>query len=129
MRRRSRLAMLPENSVPPTAFPCSSVNYSELSATFRLLRTLAENSRWMASTPHIRPDGWTFTKLKNLADNKKFVKAIGYLMLDTQHISNPLARLTNWDIHPVTNFQVCTGSVTACRNGNNWQDLANVPEP
>jgi len=80
-------------------------------------------------TPRIRPTGWTYSKLNDLSKKKAYVKVTGYLMLDTQHISRPIKRLTNWEMHPVTSFQVCTGSVTACKQGNGWQDLASFPEP
>jgi hypothetical protein len=81
-------------------------------------------------SPRIRPDGWTFSKLKDLSTKKAFVKLTGYLMLDTQHVGKPTPRrLTHWEIHPVTGFQVCTGSVTGCKQGNGWEDLADIPEP
>ena len=81
-------------------------------------------------TPRIRPDGWTFTKLKDLSKNKNICEAHGYLMLDTQHVGISVPRrLTHWEIHPVTSFQVCTASVTACKQGTGWADLASLPEP
>jgi hypothetical protein len=81
-------------------------------------------------TPHIRPSGWTFTKLTDLSDKKTYVKITGYLMLDTQHLGGggPV-RVTDWEIHPVTSMKVCTGSVTGCKQGSGWKDLADVPEP
>src|SRR4030095_422826 len=81
-------------------------------------------------SPRFRPDGWTLKKLQELAKNKAYVRLTGYLMLDTQHLnSNSPARVTDWEIHPVTSFKVCTGSVTSCKAGNNWQDLSDFPEP
>ncbi len=81
-------------------------------------------------TPRIRPAGWTLKKLQQLARNKTYVKLTGYLMLDTQHLGGGgPARVTDWEIHPVTAMQVCTASVTSCKAGNGWQDLADVPEP
>ncbi len=79
-------------------------------------------------TPHIRPDGWTFKKLTKLSKDKTYVKLTGYLMLDTQHLGGgPPIRITDWEIHPVTKMQVCTGSVTSCKAGENWQDLSDFP--
>ena len=81
-------------------------------------------------TPHIRPSGWTFKKLKNLSNKKTYVKLTGFLMLDTQHLGGGgPARITDWEIHPVTTMQVCTGTITGCRAGSGWTNLADVPEP
>lgn len=81
-------------------------------------------------SPRFRPEGWTLTKLKQLAKDKAYVRLTGYLMLDTQHVGKSVpARVTHWEIHPVTSFKVCTGTVVSCKAGNNWQDLADFPEP
>ncbi|MBC7933189.1 MAG: hypothetical protein H7Z38_21710 [Rubrivivax sp.] len=74
-------------------------------------------------TPRVRPDGWTFGKLDALGNRKAFVRVTGWLMLDTQHIRSPLVRSTNWEIHPVTKFEVCTLTVTRCRAGEGWVNL------
>jgi hypothetical protein len=74
-------------------------------------------------TPRVRPDGWTFSKLDQLGNQKAFVRVTGWLTLDTQHISRPLVRSTNWEIHPVTKFEVCTSTVTKCRAGSGWVNL------
>lgn len=81
-------------------------------------------------TPRIRPIGWTFTKLKNLALDQTYVRVTGYLMLDTQHIGDDHPRrYTHWEIHPVTAFEVCTQTKSKCDDGEGWVDLADVPEP
>jgi len=81
-------------------------------------------------TPRIRLDGWTFSKLTDLSNKKSYVKITGFLMLDTQHLGGGgPARVTDWEIHPVTALKVCTGSVTGCKAGSGWEDLATVPEP
>lgn len=81
-------------------------------------------------TPRVRPDGWTFSKLTDLSNKKTYVKITGFLMLDTQHLGGGgPARITDWEIHPVTSMQVCTGSVTACKGGTGWEALENIPEP
>src|SRR4030095_10106258 len=81
-------------------------------------------------TPRFRPAGWTLTKLQQLAKDKTFVRLTGDLMLDTQHVNKKTpARITHWEIHPVTAFEVCTGSVASCKAGENWQDLSDFPEP
>jgi hypothetical protein len=74
-------------------------------------------------TPRLRKDGWTMAKLRRLSRDRTYVRVTGWLMLDTMHIRRPLVRSTNWEIHPVTKFEVCTSSITDCRNGNGWEDL------
>jgi hypothetical protein len=76
-------------------------------------------------TPRVRRDhaGWTNGKLSRLARDRAFVRVTGWLMLDTQHIRSPIVRSTNWEVHPVTRFEVCTETVARCRAGNGWVDL------
>lgn len=56
----------------------------------------------------------------------KFVRITGYMMLDTQHISRPLVRATNWEIHPITNIEVCTARISDCRAGTGWKTIAQL---
>lgn len=80
-------------------------------------------------SPHIRPSGWTITKLRSLARSKAYVRVTGLALLDTQHLKRPIKRLTNWEIHPVTAFEVCADTKAACDRGEGWQDLSDTPEP
>lgn len=81
-------------------------------------------------TPRIRPNGWTLKKVRKLARDRAYVKFVGYLFLDTQHLNGKEPkRITHWEIHPVTSFKVCTGSISSCKAGSNWQDLSDFPEP
>lgn len=80
-------------------------------------------------TPRVRPAGWDFNKLDHLGNQKAYVRVTGWLMLDTQHISNPLVRSTNWEIHPVTKFEVCTTTRPQCIAGNGWVDLEDFEIP
>ena len=82
------------------------------------------------ATPRIRPNGWTWKKILKLRREKAYVKLVGYLFYDSEHVneSKP-ARVTHWEIHPVTSFKVCIGSIASCKAGDNWQDLSNFPEP
>jgi hypothetical protein len=80
-------------------------------------------------TPHIRPAGWTIKKLRALANDKAYVRVTGLAMLDTQHLKRPIKRLTNWELHPVIGFEVCTETKAVCDQGSGWQDLAEFPEP
>ena len=81
-------------------------------------------------TPRLRPAGWTFTKLKELAEVQTYIRVTGYLMLDTQHIgdAHPV-RYTHWEIHPVTAFEVCTMTKAKCDDGEGWINLEDSPEP
>jgi hypothetical protein len=78
-------------------------------------------------SPRIRPAGWTIEKLRKLSKDKAYVRVTGWVMLDTQHIKKPIKRLTNWEIHPVTRFEVCTGTVKSCDQGEGWEDLEEIP--
>lgn len=81
------------------------------------------NSVTAEISPRIREDGWTIAEFKKLAKAKTYVRVTGWMMLDTQHIKRPLKRLSNWEIHPVTKFEVCTSTVTACEKNQGWKDL------
>lgn len=77
-------------------------------------------------TPRLRLDGWTIAKLRELARGFTYVRVTGWAMLDTQHLSNPINRLSNWEIHPVSKFEVCTATVTECDNDQGWDKLEDV---
>lgn len=74
-------------------------------------------------TARLRLDGWTIVKLRDLARRFAYVRVTGWAMLDTQHISRPIARRSNWELHPVTKFEVCTTTVAECSVGNGWVEL------
>lgn len=81
-------------------------------------------------TPRLRTDGWTFAKLDALAKAKQYVRVTGYLMFDSQHAGSSIpARLTHWEIHPATAFEVCTLTKSECDQGQGWIDLKDSPEP
>ena len=77
---------------------------------------------------------WQFRNVNDLESD--FVRVTGWLMLDTKHIpqahrlpgergNKGLTRATNWEVHPVTNLEVCVKSVKACR-GNKpgaWENF------
>ncbi len=71
-------------------------------------------------TPRLRKEGWDFEKLDYLGEEKYYVRVTGWYLLDSMHISNPLDRATNWEIHPVTKFEVCTRTKAQCNQGNGW---------
>ena len=76
-------------------------------------------------TPRIRLGGhpeFVFSQLKPLEGG--LVRITGWLMFDDQHFTDhQLRRATNWEIHPITQIEVCTGSVEGCREGVGWKTL------
>jgi hypothetical protein len=78
-------------------------------------------------TPRNRPPSWTISILKRLANTQAYVRVTGLLFLDTEHVGrSPLPRATNWEIHPVTMFEVCTAaSKEICDQGQGWVTLEN----
>lgn len=71
-------------------------------------------------TPRLRKPGWDFDKLDFLGEEKYYVRVTGWYLLDTMHIANPITRATNWEIHPVTKFEVCTLTKFKCNQGQGW---------
>ena len=97
---------------------------------FKLIQRKPEKSSVTAEiSPRIRPEGWTIAKLKALSKQKAYVRVTGFAMLDTQHIKRPISRITNWEFHPVTGFEVSTRTKTACDQGDGWQDLGEYSVP
>jgi hypothetical protein len=75
-------------------------------------------------TPRLRPKGLMFHELQRLANTKAFIRVTGWMMLNTLHIRSPLVRSTNWEIHPVTKFEICTSTISQCKQGSGWKDIA-----
>jgi hypothetical protein len=79
-------------------------------------------------TPKVRAmhSNWTLAALHNLLDetNPPYVRVSGFLLLDTEHINkNGGPRMTIWEIHPVTRFEVCTTTKAKCDLGVGWRDI------
>jgi hypothetical protein len=98
---------------PSGAESCNCSLTGEANNDFHLVlgstkTTLEENSITAEMTPRVRLNhpNWTFNKLKDIKTAKTKVRITGWLMLDTQHISHPINRKTNWEIHSVTKFEV-----------------------
>jgi hypothetical protein len=78
-------------------------------------------------TPRLRPEGWTLSKLRDLADEEAYVRVTGYLMLDTEHLGDSVPkRYTHWEIHPITAFEVCTMTKAKCDQGEGWVSLESL---
>jgi hypothetical protein len=78
-------------------------------------------------TPRIRRHGHPQWVHKNINDFEgEYVRLTGRLMLDTKHLppNKKLKRATNWEVHPVTRFQVCQTTKAKCDQSTgapNWK--------
>ncbi len=85
-------------------------------------------------TPRVRADGhhtaWVPSAL--LQYQGKLVRLTGWVMLDTAHVHHshllpgehpvgPVNRSTDWEVHPVTLFEVCASTIAHCRAGVGWK--------
>jgi hypothetical protein len=86
-------------------------------------------------TPRVRAVGshtttWLASQLTKYQG--KLVRLTGWVMLDTAHVHHshllpgedpigPVNRATDWEIHPVTTFEVCTSTIAHCRAGVGWK--------
>lgn len=72
--------------------------------------------RWKTVFPE-----WRLRTFKRLADQKARVRVTGWLLWDNVHASDVnKSRGTQWEVHPVTKFEVFTGG--------EWRDLQVLPE-
>jgi hypothetical protein len=79
-------------------------------------------------SPHHRPASWTAANVNKLATAKVLVRVTGQQFFDSSHVpckdgapvgSNP-KRISLWEIHPIYQFEVCTGN---CSGAGTWQSL------
>jgi hypothetical protein len=78
--------------------------------------------------PHHRPDSWTGENLERVAQSRTLVRITGQLFFDTSHkpCSNGMPgrndpkRISLWEIHPIYEFEVCSGK---CTNDGEWLSL------
>ena len=83
-------------------------------------------------TPRVRGanEKWLYRNVNDLEGS--YIRLTGLLMLDTAHISQglqlqgerfhqSLKRATNWEVHPITNVEVCTKSKKDCDKGMGWK--------
>ena len=100
---------------------------------------LKQTSIVVEMTPHYRAQHqprWTLTQVKKALG--KQVKVIGQLIIDNEHADpsqncgSPDAneadcdRGSAWELHPVTQFFVCSTSTPCSRNSPNWVKLADL---
>ena len=84
---------------------------------------------WWIGSPRVRANGhhtaWVPSAL--LQYQGKLVRLTGWVMLDTAHVHHshllpgehpvgPVNRASDWEVHPVTLFEVCTSDVPPLLN-------------
>ena len=83
-------------------------------------------------TPRVRLDhhpNFTLQKVQPLIDDTDddalLVRVTGLLLFDSEHfLHNPLARVNNWEIHPILKFEICTTTKRCAANSNDgWKSL------
>ena len=88
-------------------------------------------------TPRVRAAGshtttWIASKLTKYQG--KLVRLTGWVMLDSAHVhhshllpgESPISavtRATDWEVHPVTKFEVCNSTIAQCRAGVGWKTI------
>lgn len=84
---------------------------------------------------------WTRARLKRARSEGRRVMAVGQLFYDNKHqvrkrpdrierLKNQPKRISLWELHPVTEFYVCTRANNACNPSRTaqWTKLENFPE-
>jgi hypothetical protein len=98
-------------------------------------REMRQNNIIVEMTPHYRfafRPGWTADALTPLLGRQ--VKVVGQLLADNEHnirsqncalpdATEDCWRASLWELHPVTQFQVCKSSNSCDLNSNDWEDL------
>lgn len=83
---------------------------------------------------HRSPE-WTLAKLRMIARDGRLIMMSGQLFYDNKHLVNndpdaalpeQPARLSLWELHPVTDIMVCTSTTNDCASGDatRWEPLA-----
>jgi hypothetical protein len=94
---------------------------AEITPRVRLLHVKEENGRDISN--------WFKEKLQAYIDDSpnraRFVRITGLLLLDTEHIYEPLQRSTDWQISPVLEIEVCEKGDT-CVADADWKKLDDV---
>ncbi len=78
-------------------------------------------------SPRSRRKGWDLPRLQALADVPTYVRVTGWLMFDSAHANfGHMPRASAWEVHPITKFEVCTGTKAKCDKGTGWKLLEEV---
>ena len=103
-----------------TKFKAAHKKAEKLSLTAEITPRLRPN---VALVGNGSPSDRIISLLRKYAREFTYVRVTGWALLDTQHISRPIDRLSNWEIHPVTTFEVCTATVDQCKAGTGWMNI------
>jgi len=85
--------------------------------------------------PQDRDSKWTAAALQKVAKSKKQVRVVGQLFYDNLHrvngnASSPMngqpKRFALWEVHPITEFLVCTQSPCDATNDAHWTKLEDL---
>src|SRR5262249_10145679 len=105
-------------------------------------KTLEQNAVVVEMTPHYRgrvKRRWTVQRLENVLGQQ--VKVVGQLTADTEHAKakdvcelaesadqkDKCWRISMWELHPVTDFFVCTSSSPCSDDSSEWKKLEEIP--
>jgi hypothetical protein len=134
------VAVKPGNSKPHANTSGESVNCripkSENNDFHISLSPKSEGSEFegivVEMVPQKRDDNWTTSRLIKAQKEKRMVRVRGQLFFDNHHfvnkdpdnnISNQPKRMSLWEIHPVTEFDVCTKAKCEA-DDSAWKPLA-----
>lgn len=88
--------------------------------------------------PQTRDAGWTIKKIKALEKAKQRVMVTGQLFYDNAHrvrksdapgLSHEPKRFSLWEVHPISEFLVCTNPPCSPTVKSQWKKLEDLPEP
>ena len=79
--------------------------------------------KWRSKVPE-----WNLDKLRSLphpdGSSLPLVRISGYLLFDSEHVTRSGGeRMTMWEIHPVTRFEVCPAGSCSADSDDGWQDI------
>ncbi len=107
-------------STPARSKKTSSVKESPVTAEVTA-RVRREHTRQVQNRA---VSNWTSARLGALIkQTPKLIRITGLLLLDTETIHNPQQRSTDWQIHPILEFEVCEKKRNACVNDADWRKL------
>ena len=104
------------------------------------LEPFEQESVVVEMTPHYRAKfhpGWTVQRVETAVGRQ--VKVVGQLIIDNAHASatqicdypgantEKCWRWSAWEVHPITEFYVCTSSTPCATESPNWKRLEDVP--
>jgi hypothetical protein len=109
--------------------------HSDAATPKAVLRTREAESITAELTPRVRLDHPNFTRetlqprINARPQKALLVRVTGLLLFDSEHfIKNHLARVNNWEIHPVLKLEFCEAGDKCKVNGDvGWKSLDDLP--